>query len=127
MIEIALLNLLLADVSLSSWLNDQMFIQVKDNQSRGDYLVINEISFVQPVNVQREKGIKQSVIQFDVYCRDVLKIRLIKQHLIDLFNGAEHALPGVDVQLALMQSARPNYDAKHKIFSYSVDIKFHYH
>ena len=128
MIERAVYQLLGADPDIGALVDGRIYVDVKDDNSVGSYLVVTLVAGRRPLNLSLASGQKYSSIQIDAYAADAEEARQISEKIILLFHGKSAQADNHDIQVSLLSGEpRPSYEIDTELRRLSIELGFYYH
>ena len=118
-----------ADAALRDLIGDRLYYDApRSNKSAFPYVAFFEVSLVTDHNLQGTSGLRENRIQFDCYGSTRIQAREIRERLLALFDGYRGPLMSgaVNILCAVLSNQRSDFDHNEKIYSYGIDITFHY-
>ena len=92
------------------------------------YVAYMEISFSSDLSLAGTTGLREVRIQFDIYSKNKSEAHVIREELLSLWDGyyGEIQPSGTKALCTEVSNLRSDYDHDEKVYSYSLDLMFHY-
>ena len=121
---------LLADSELAALIGNRLYPgAAPDGQCASDsYIVYLEASLVTDLSLAGATGLRECRVQYDCYSKSKSEAFSIRERILGVFDGyfGQPVPGGVKILCAELSNLRSDYDHEEKIYSYSIDITYHY-
>ncbi len=120
---------LLADSALAALVSTRLYPDAApEGHKTFPFVVFFEVSLITDQALIGTTGLRECRIQYDCYAKSKKDALAIRERILAVFDGylGTPVVGGVKILCTELSNQRTDYDHEEKIYSYSVDITYHY-